>query len=263
LARLAILESDPRAAARLAAALGDRHALAWCRDLEHFWEIVLAEAVDGCVVDIYHPAHPLPLPELLRLRRRQPPLAIVVYADFENHEMDLFELGRLKVDGVILAGTNDHPSDTRAAVEGALSAAAALGVVAALDGQLHPFGVECLRWAVEHAEENPSADEMASAMGLTPGTLTRELVEHGLPSPGRILLWGRLFRAARLMSNPDRSIEETAFRAGYSSASALGRALRRETGHSPTELLRRGGLGYVLDAFLRREVRPRGRRRAP
>ena len=257
MARLAVLEPDARLAARLSAALADHHELIGCRDLEALWDVVMNGTVDGCILDIYHPAHPVALSDLQRLRRRMPPLAIMVYADFEDHELDLFELGRLKIDGAILTGAEDHAHETRRAVAAALAAAAALGVVAALDGQLHPLGMECLRWSIEHAEESPTVTQIADGLALTPATLARELHERRLPSPARLLLWGRLFHAARLLTHPDRSVEDTAYRLGYSSAPALGRALRRETGFAPTELRKRGPLACTMDGFVRRELRRR------
>jgi AraC-like DNA-binding protein len=257
LARLAVLQPDPRAAARLNAALAGHHALVECPCVNSFWEMVMTGPVDGCVIDIYHPSHALSLAELQRLRRRMPPLAIVVYSDFSDRELDLFELGRLKIDGVILTGATDQPAETRRAVAGALAAAAAMGVTGALQGQLHPLGIDCLRWAIEHAEDAPTAQQMADALALTPAALARELHDRRLPTPSRLLLWGRLLRAARMLDNRDRSVEGTAFRLGYSSASALGRAFRRETGFTPSELRSRGPVVCALDGFLRREVRGR------
>ena len=255
MARLAVLEPDPRVVARLHAALADHHEMVTCAGLDEFWDVVMSSPVDGCIVDIYDPASLLNLTDLQRLRRRMPPLAIVVYADFQDRELDLFELGRLKIDGVILAGTPDEVAEIRRAVAGALAAASALGVMAALDGQLHPLGMECLRWSIEHAEESPTVRQLADALALTPAVLSRELHDRRLPSASRLLLWGRLFRAARLLANPERSVEDTAFRLGYSSAAALGRALRRETGCAPNELRRRGPLAAALEGFVRREVR--------
>lgn len=259
MARLAMLQPDPRAAARLLAALADDHGLIQCRDVSRFWDVVTTRQVDGCVVDIYHPTHALSLRELQRLRRQVPPLAIVVYADFSERELDLFELGRLKVDGVILTGTTDHPAETRRAVSGALAAAGALGVVDALRGKLQPFGIECLRWGIEHAEDKPSVEQLADSLALTPTSLRRELHDLLLPAPSRLLLWGRLFRAALILENTHRSVEGTAFWLGYSSKSALGRAFRREIGLTPSELRRRGPLACTLDGFMRRETRRRVR----
>lgn len=262
MARLAVLEPDARLAARLSAALSDRHELIECRDLSDLWDVVMNRTVDGCILDIYHREHPVPLADLQRLRRRMPPLALIVYSDFEHRELDLFELGRLKIDGAIHTRGADHAAETRKAVAVALAAAGALGVVAALDGRLHPLGMECLRWSIEHAEESPTAAQLADGLALTPALLARELHDRRLPSPARFLLWGRLFRAARLLSNPDRSVEETAFRLGYSSAPALGRALRREVGIATGDLRERGPVACTMDAFLKRELRHRERRNA-
>ena len=258
MARLAVLEPDARLAARLAAALADHYELTECKDLDELWDVVMNRSVDGCVLDIYHPTHPVTLLDLQRLRRRMPPLAIIVYADFEDRELDVFELGRLKIDGAIRSGAN--AAETRRAVAGALAAAAALGVVGALDGQIHPLGIECLRWSIEHAEESPTVEKLAEGLAVTPAVLARELHDLRQPSPARLVLWGRLFRAARLLASSEMSVEDVAFRLGYSSAPALGRALRRETGFTPTELRGRGALASALDGFVRREVRARERR---
>lgn len=257
MARLAVLEPDARLAARLSAALSDHHELIECGSLAELWDVVTNRTVDGCILDIYHREHPVPLADLQRLRRRMPPLALIVYADFEHRELDLFELGRLKIDGAILPGGPDHAAETRGAVDAALAAAGALGVVTALDGQLHPLGIECLRWSIEHAEESPTVAQLAEGLALTPAQLARELHDRHLPSSARFLLWRRLFWAARLLSSPDLSVECAAFRLGYSSAPALGRALRREVGMSPSGLRERGPVACAMDAFLKRELRRR------
>ena len=213
------------------------------------------------MIDIYHSAHPVSLSDPQHLRCRVPPLAIVVYADFRNRELDLFELGRLKVDGVILTGTTDQPPETRRGVAEALCAADPLGVTDALIGELHPLGSECLRWAVERAQDSPSLEHLAEALVLTSTGLALELLKRQLPSPARFIFWGRLFRAASLLSDADRRTEDVAFMPNYSSASALTRTLRRETGCSLRELRRHGTTACVLDGFLRRQVRNRARGR--
>ena len=261
MARLAVLEPDARLAARLSTALADHHELIECADIGQLWDVVMTRPVDGAVIDIYHPAHPVSLSDLQRLRRRVPPLAIVVYADFRNRELDLFELGRLKIDGVILTGATDQPQQTRRAVTEALCAADTLGVTDVLVGELHPLGVECLRWAIERAQDSPSVEHLAEASGLTSSGLARELSKRQMPSPARFIFWGRLFRAASLLSNADLRAEDVAFRLNYSSASALTRALRRETGFSLRELRHRGTTACVLDSFLKRAMQRRDRGR--
>ena len=254
MARLAVLEPDARLAVRLSTALADYHELIECADIGELLDIVMTRPLDGTVIDIYHPGHPVHISDLQRLRRRVPPLAIVVYADFQSRELDLFELGRLRVDGVILTGATDQPQQTRRAVEEALCSAAALRVTDALAGELHPLGMKCLRRAIEGAQDSPSVEHLAEASGLTSSALARELRKRQLPSPARFVYWGRLFRAASLLSDADRRTEDVAFRLSYSSASALTRALRRETGVTLGELRRRGATACVLEGFRRREA---------
>jgi AraC-like DNA-binding protein len=187
-----------------------------------------------------------------------PPLAIVVYADLHNRELGLFEFDRLKVYGVILTGTTDQPPETRRAVAEALCAADAFGVTDALVSKLHPLGLECLRWAIEQAQDSPSVERLSEAFSLD---LRGAGAGGQLPSPAHFIFWGRLFRAASLFSDADWRTEDVAFRLNHSSASALTRTLRRETGCSLRELRRRGTTACVLDGFLRHQVRNRARGR--
>lgn len=261
MALLAVLQPDAVARARLTEALSAEHDLLMCDRWTRLWDVVHRHPVDGCVVDIYEPAEPIPLRELQRLRRRQPPIAILVYSDFTGREIDLFELGRLEIDGVILAGSDDSRRQTQEAVRQALGAAVALRVTQGLTGRLPPVGLDCMRWCIENAHRSPAVSDLGDAFSVSPRGLARELRHRDLPSPNRFLMWGRLFRAAQMLDDSDRTVESVAFALGYSSGTALGRAFRRETGHPPTEVLRRGGMACVLEGFLRRRETSGGPRR--
>lgn len=261
MALLAILQHDAVAEARLRSALAGEHDLLTCERWTRLWDVVHKHAVDGCILDIYDPGEPVALREVQRLRRRRPPMAIVVYADFRGRELDLFELGALEIDAVIQAEGDDSPRRIREVVRQALGAAAALRIVSALTGRLPPLGLDCLRWSVENAHAAPSVSDLADAFSMSGRTLACELRERDLPPPSRFLLWGRLFRAAQMLADSDRTVETVAFSLGYSSGTALGRAFRRETGHPPTEALKRGGIACVLEGFLGRDAGRGGRRR--
>lgn len=244
-------------AAQVVSALGGAHDLAVCTDWDGLWSELRSRPVDGCVVDVYCPDRPAGMRELQRLRKRRPTLAVVVFSDFRGREMDLFTLGRLKVDGVILAGRNQGVGTTRAAVEEALSTSVATRVVDAMEGRLPALAIRCLRWSIERAHEAPRPRDLAEALSISHRTLPKQLRRAGLPSPRRLLLWGRLFRAAHYLAEPGACLEQVAYSLGYSSGNTLTRALRRETGHPASELRKRGGLVLVLEAFLRRESRSR------
>lgn len=268
MALLALLQSDQRAAARLQTALGQDHELLHFRTWERFWSAVSREPIEGCILDIYHPDRPISLTRIHKLRQRHPTLAIVVYSDFSGREMELFRLGRLSVDGVILAGRGDDRYRMREAVRMALSASVATRVADALHGRFASVGLLVLQWAVEHAHEHPGVDELAEALCVSPSSLARELRVLGLPTARRLLLWGRLLQAGRLLESRGTTAERVAHRLGYATASGLRKALKIHCGCPPTVVAERGGLSWVLQSFIRRELdepqpTPRWRSRHP
>jgi transcriptional regulator GlxA family with amidase domain len=108
---------------------------------------------------------------------------------------------------------------------------------------------DAVRWAIEHAESRPQVSELAAALAMSPRALLREMKALNLGSPRALLLWARLIRASHLLERPSETVESVAFRLGYSTGGALGKALKRHVGYSPSELLRQGGLAWTLDVF--------------
>ena len=250
MAVLALFQPDSATRARLHDALAPDHELVTCESWSELWESLLRDRADGAVIDPYSSFDPVSLPELLHLRRRFPGMAIVVFADFHGRELDLYHLGRLGVDGVILAEEEHGLRKIRDAVEMALGDSLAKRVGDTLEGVVSSTGIRCVEWAVRHAEESPQVRDLARAVRTSPRALARELRDEGLPSPRHILLWGRLLQAARLLEAEDVTVEEVAFRLGYATGASLGRALKEQTGLSPTELVDAGGVERVLASFL-------------
>jgi len=203
----------------------------------------------ACILDIFDPPPPIPLNSLASLRRKHPTVALVIAADFSGREMDLYHLGRLSVDGVIRMENRPHPRDVLAVVEGAIAASLATRVLQKGNVDLPLLGQEAIRWAIEHAEHTPQVSDLAAAMATNTRSFMREMKAVGLGSPRDLLLWGRLIRASHLLERSDETVESVAFRMGYSSGGALGKALKRHVGCSPTELLDRGGVAWTLGVF--------------
>lgn len=250
MALLALFQPDPYARARLADALGEDHELL----LPSTWgELDRAAALRrprGCVVDPYNSFDPVPLPEIEDFRHRFPELALIVYGEFSGRELDLYRLGRLGADGVLLAERDDSARRLREGVESALSACLGRQVSRALQNAVPPVGVRCIRWAVEHAEADPQVSDLARAVRSSPRTLSRTLRARGLPPPRHLLLWGRLLQGARLLESSGATVEEVAFRLGYATGASLGRAFREQVGCAPSELGDGRGVNRVLEAFL-------------
>lgn len=211
-------------------------------DLE---EPLAGRGIDGVVVDADFPDRAAAIEVIQRLRQWHPHLAIVAYADFRTEAEEVYRLGGIGVDGVLLA---DRTGDARAtchSVERAIAGARAGRVGETVRGRHGDLGGRAVAWAMEHARERPTASAMAAALGHTRTSLAKALRSVDLPPPRRLLVWGRLLLAGAYLGRDGHTVEQTAFMVGYANASSLTRAMTKEVGVPPAEVARRGGLSYV------------------
>ena len=80
----------------------------------------------------------------------------------------------------------------------------------------------------------PGLSDVAKAMGVSPRSLQRRLMEQGTTF-SRILDRSKRQRAMQLLVKEDLSMSEIALMLGYSDASNFGRAVRKWTGQSPKQ----------------------------
>lgn len=252
MAVLAILQPDARVEARLSSALSGAHDVLVRPSWTALEEAIQSRDVEACLIDADHPDRPTALARISSLRSRFSDLAIVTCIDPDRAE-EYFDLGGLGVDGLLVS--DERATEVRADVDEALSRARALRVERALRGAISSPGPQSIAWAVEHAGPETSVQRLASAMGHTPRTLRSALQSIGLPGPARILLWGRLLLAGARLGDDDRRVEDVAFSLGYSTTTSLARAMKLQTGLTPTEVSRKGGMKVVLDALLPPEQR--------
>jgi AraC-like DNA-binding protein len=155
------------------------------------------------------------------------------------------------VGGIIRLEENPKPREILHVVDRALTTALAERIVADLASHRPAFAQHAIRWSIESSEARPTAREMARALGLSPGSLRRKLGATGLPPPRVLLLWGRLIQATHLLEQDRDTVENVAFRLGYSTVGALRKAIKSHLGCAPTVLLEKGGLAWTLGAFQR------------
>lgn len=254
MAHLAILQPDARAQARLADALSGTHAVSVVPGWAELRRFVAGTTADGCLVDADSPSRDTALVEMRRLRGEHPDLALVAYADVHESDPELVRLGAAGVDGVILATRAPWASGIQRSVEGALAAALGRCVERSLQPTYPAAAAAAVAWAAEHAVDTPSVARMAAAVGRTPRGLAAVLRDAGLPSPARVLLWGRLLQAGAFLGRDGSTVEATALRLGYSTATAFSRAMKRETGCTPREVAQQGGLPFVRTRLFRRRA---------
>lgn len=248
MAVLAILQPDARAAARLSGPLAGAHQVRVHASWEALERSLADETVDACLIDADHPNREHATRRIMALRDRFPGMAIVACVE-SDRETGYYSLGGLGVEGVVVAGSGAQK--LRGDVDAALSTARGEAIERALQGTMATPGPEAVAWAVEHAGPDTSVERLAVALGHSPRGLGDALRLVGLPSPGRILLWGRLLLAGARLGNDHRTVEDVAFSLGYSTSISLSRAMKRHTGLTPAEISRQGGMAAVCDALFR------------
>jgi AraC-like DNA-binding protein len=253
-----LLQSDQRATATLVGSLSPPYRVRVATELRELEGLLEKAEPQACVLDIAGSPISPSLPSLRRLRRGYPTLCLIIASDFSGREMDLYHLGRLNVDGVIRLEDRPSARDILSLVENSIAAALATHVAHTATGDHPPLVQEAVRWAIEHADNRPQVSELAAALAMSPRAFLREMKALDFGPPRALLLWGRLIRASHLLERSSQSVESIAFRLGYSTGGALGKALKRHVGHSPTELLECGGLACTLEVFLKKGLAPAG-----
>ena len=247
MATLAVFQPDVRVAARIGAALGGAHVVDVRASWSELRSLLVEGAFEGCIVDADHPTREIARREIIGLRGTYPNLAIVAYADLSG-EMEYFDLGGVGVDRIVRAEDQDAAS-MRSIVDQAMVVARSARVERALEPRYGRFGARAVRWAMEHARSRVGVEEFALALGHTARSLAPALADARLPTPSRLLVWGRLLVAGSMLDRDGRTIEETAYSLGYSSANALSRAMKKHTDFTPGQVAGRGGMVAVHGAL--------------
>jgi len=250
-----LLQSDHRAIAELTGALDPSYGVRVVESFAELEELLQTQEPKACVLDVFDSSPSISLTSLRRLRRGHPTVALVIASVFSGREMDLYHLGRLSVDGVIRLEDPTSAKEMSAVVDRAIVTSLATRVVLSAGRNLPTLAQEALRWAIEHAETRPQVSELAAALAMSPRAFLREMRAFDLVPPRTLLLWGRLIRASHLLERSSETVESVAFHLGYATGGALGKALKRHVGCSPTDLLQRGGLDWTLDLFTRQGLR--------
>lgn len=189
---------------------------------------------------------------LREFRGLYPHQALVVIAGGAEDPVGLFHLGRAGIPGLILLATDRLEAELPRAIAGSRQGSVPAVVTRAVGSQLPRRDLQAVRIALEGLHRRWSAEEFAAVVGLSRPFLSERLKERGLPSAGHLLIWVRLLHAARWLGEPGRTGESVSRQLEYSSGAAFRRAMKSYTGATPTEVVDRGGLDFVLRCFLDR-----------
>lgn len=184
------------------------------------------------------------------MRRAYPGLGLVVVAHRYRDPVALFRLGKAGIRNLVLVGVDEVETGVGRAVGRELGRGTASLVTRVMSPYLPRRELGAVRVALEGVHRCWSAEAFAEEVGLSRPFLSECLKAHGLPSAGHLLLWTRLFHAGFWLGEPGRTAESVSRQLEYSSGAAFRRALKHYTGATPTEVIERGGLRFVIGRFL-------------
>ncbi|MEX2526450.1 MAG: helix-turn-helix domain-containing protein [Gemmatimonadota bacterium] len=110
---------------------------------------------------------------------------------------------------------------------------------------------------MRHADQRVTMERAARMLASSRRSLARRCQKAGIPGPARILAFGRLLQAVRLMRRTGWSLERSAAAQGWPDPFTLSNAMLRTTGLRPTQA-RQFGPVYLAEAWLRRELETGG-----
>jgi AraC-like DNA-binding protein len=254
---VAALLSDRSRQDRLRAALETRHHLVAAATWGEFLAACDAAPIVAAVIDLQDYAQPT-FDALRQFRTRHGSTAMILYVAVPPvAARDVFEAGRFGFDAIIVAGQGDAPRAIQEVIERAM--ARGVGeLLRPVVGLAPSVARDAALAAVARAYERLSPETLARLLGVRRRVLTERLAAAGLPAPQRLIAWGRLIMAARLLEDAERKVDAIAITLDFPSGSAFRNTCQRYLGCTPQEVRERGGAAYVIQVFAAR-LRPRSR----
>jgi AraC-like DNA-binding protein len=246
---VAALVLNPARLFRLRAAMRGRHTVEPCLDWGAVTLLCEQQPVHLAILDLFAFGE-MSLEPLRQLKRRFPRLTTVAYVFVSTERArDLFDAGRSGVDALIIAERDDDP----AAIAAILEQAEARGVAGRLRevlAEARPSVRDAVLVAVTRAHERLTTDELARTVSLSRRVLAKHLEQALLPSPQRLLTWGRLVVAAHLLEDSVRSADSVAMALHFPSGSAFRNTCQRYLQATPSEVRTLGGADWVIQRLL-------------
>ncbi len=256
MALLALLTPCKSLPGRLEAQLLGEHDLASAASWERLTWLVRERPVSGAIVDAQSLCDRSGVPfehafsRVDSLRRGFPSVGLLVLCRPRVQGEFLFRLGSDVSGPLRLFQESDPPPRLLTEVGHTLESSASRQVLAGLAPHVRGGDLETIRRVVGGLHFRWSAERFAASTGMTRPALSHRLKHRGLVSVGRLLLWSRLLHAGVWLCEPGRTADSVGRQLEYSSGAAFRRALKVHTGATPTQVIARGGLPFVLSSFV-------------
>lgn len=247
---IATLLPNQKQLRRVQAALRGRYDVVSCDDWSSLTHACEQQPVRLAFVDLFAGGH-ANFDHIRLLKQRLPRLTLIAYVEYgPDRAYDLFDAGRLGMDGLILADQHDTPRAFLKLVDQAESRTLGAIVRQSLDG-VDATARDALLLAVTRAHEALSPDDLARRLSMHRRTVSAHLRRAGFPSAQRLLTWGRLIVAAHLLEDVHRSAQRVSSALHFPSGSAFRNTCQRYLHATPREIRARGGAPYVIRTMLK------------
>jgi AraC-like DNA-binding protein len=181
---------------------------------------------------------------------RFPSVVLVPYTRFYGRPAnDILRLAQLGIRRVVSRDEDDSPPQLCIFLREAVAEGCSCRIAAELADVLSPELAAFLNHLAAGVNGARDPDTVARAYFCHPKTLRDRLRSAGLPPTNKLIIWGRLLRAACLLEESGRSVEAVALALDFPSSSALHKQLRRYTGLGTRDVALPGGLGRVAAEF--------------
>jgi len=114
--------------------------------------------------------------------------------------------------------------------------------------------IHLLRRILDLSNDLRSIAAVSRSMYLSRRALGRRLTTRGLPVPSHWLQMGRLVRVGIRLQNSEATVSSVAFEHGYPDGFSMSNQMERLIGYRPSEVRRRLGWEWLVEAWLRREA---------
>lgn len=169
-----------------------------------------------------------------------------------TESVDIRTMSEAGVHEFMFVGVDDAGMAIRSVIASAQRACAAARVSAALTPLLPERLAHIAHACLMHPEKGRTVAGLAAVLGVHRKTLLNQCAHVGGPAPSELIGWCRLMLAAHLQAATGQTVEWVALELNYPSATALRNAMKRYTGLRARQVLDRGGLATVLQAFVKR-----------
>ncbi len=246
---VAALVPSPARLYRLRSAIRGRHTVESCADWATVTLLCEEQPVHLAVLDLFAFGD-MSLEPLRQLKRRFPRLTTVAYVSVTTERAhDLFDAGRSGVDALVIADRDDDPHLLSQVLEQAEARSVAGRLRRALS-DVRPSVRDAVLVAVTRAHERLTTEMLAQTLSLSRRVLAKHLEQARLPSPQRLITWGRLVVAAHMLEDVQRSADGVSMALHFPSGSAFRNTCQRYLHATPSEVRLNGGAEFVMARML-------------